>query len=60
MSLRSRVEAIEAALAKQRGEYPFQLIWREDGETEAQARERAGLADWPGEVICCGWIEENL
>ena len=46
-----RMEAIDAALAKQYGETGYKLLVRDDGETDDQARERAGLAGWLGPVI---------
>lgn len=51
MQLTKRLEAIEAALAKQYGETGYRLVVRADDETDDQARERAGLKGWPGDVI---------
>ena len=38
-------------LEKQHGEAGLKLVLLEDGETEEESRERAGLADWPGHII---------
>lgn len=46
-----RLEAVEAALAEQYGEAGYKRVVRADGETDDQARERAGLADWRGPVM---------
>lgn len=55
-----RIEAIEAALAKQYGEAGYKLIVRAEGETDDQARERAGLKGWPGPVIYFSEADANL
>jgi len=46
-NLETRVKKLE----KQCGETGYKLVLLEDGETEEEARERAGLADWPGHII---------
>ena len=46
-----RLQAIEAALQKQCNEAGFKLAHRAKGETDEQAKARAGLADWTGAVI---------
>lgn len=51
MNMAKRLEALEAALAKQSGDTDCRLVVRADGETDEQARERAGLAAWPGPVL---------
>ena len=51
MNLTKRVEAVEAALAKQSGETGYKLATRSDGESEAVARERVGLGDCRGQVV---------
>ena len=46
-----RLQAIEAALQKQSNEVGYKLAFREEGETDEQAKARAGIADWTGPVI---------
>jgi len=55
-----RMEAVEAALAKQYGETGYKLVVRADDETDDQARERAGLTDWLGPVIYFSEADANL
>jgi len=51
-----RVEALE----RQRGGTGYKLVVHADGETEVQARERAGLADWPGVIIYMSEADAKL
>ena len=51
MRLTKRVDAVEAALAKQNGDTGYKTVVRADGESDNKARKRAGLADWPGVII---------
>ena len=51
MKLTKRVDAVEAALAKQNGDTGYKIVVLADGESDNQARKRAGLADWPGLVF---------
>ena len=60
MNLTKRLEAVEAAVAKQCGDLDTKFIWRNDGETESEAQERAGLTDWKGEIMCFSWIDTQL
>ncbi len=46
-NLDTRVKKLE----KQCGETRCKAVLREDGDTEEEARERAGLADWAGQII---------
>ncbi|MDZ4252669.1 MAG: hypothetical protein U1A72_08885 [Sulfuritalea sp.] len=55
-----RLEAVETALAKQYGETGYRLVVRADGETDNQARARAGLTDWRGPVIYFSEADANL
>lgn len=59
MSLTKRMEAIEAALAKQHGG-GYQVIVSLDDESESYARARTGLTDWTGPVICLSVADANL
>lgn len=59
MTLSQRLEAVEEALAKRNGESGLKLVVRADCEAEEEARERAGLADWPGLIICLDAIDEK-
>lgn len=60
MNISKRLEAVETALAKQRGDYGIKLAFLEEGETEEQARGRARLIDWKGELIFVSRIDANL
>jgi hypothetical protein len=60
MNLRKRIEAVEAALSQQCGEMGFKLIHRAAGESEEQAKARAGLADWSGAAIFIGFPYKGL
>lgn len=51
MNLTKRLEAIEAAIAKQCGEGAPKLVLRADDETDEEARARAGLTGWAGVVV---------
>ena len=51
MNLTKRLEAVEAAIAKQCGDDAPKLVLRADDETDDEARARAGLTDWPGVVV---------
>ena len=51
MNLTKRINAVEAALARELGDLDYKLVIREDEETEDEARKRAGLTNWPGPVI---------
>lgn len=60
MNLTKRLEAVESAIRKQCGEDAPKLILRNDDETDDEARARAGLADWPGVVVCLSEDDINL
>ena len=47
----SRLEALEAALAKQRGDFISKVVTVKYGENRDDAIARAGLADWPGTIV---------
>lgn len=51
MSKTKRLETLELAIAKQRGDNLPKLVPRADEETDDEARARAGLADWPGTAV---------
>ena len=51
MSLKRRMDAIKAELARQNGEAGFKVVLRATDESDNEARMRLGLADWPGLVI---------
>jgi len=51
MRLTNRVKALESALAKKNGQTGYKLVVRTDGESDNEARKRAGLAEWPGMVF---------
>lgn len=40
-----------AELERKHGGTSIKLVMRADGETDSEARARAGLADWPGVVV---------
>ena len=46
-----RLEALEMALVIKGGDCIRCFIRKSDDETQAQARERLGLTDWPGILI---------
>ncbi len=46
-NLDTRVKKLE----QQYGTTGCKVVLLEDGETEEEARARAGLADWPGQII---------
>jgi hypothetical protein len=46
-SLSRRLERVEKRICP----VGFEVVVQRDGETKEQARERAGLAEWPGTVI---------
>jgi hypothetical protein len=52
MSMSKRLDALEAELDRQSGSQSMKVIVIKDGETEAEARERCGLTDHKGLVIC--------
>jgi hypothetical protein len=52
MSMTKRLDALEAELDRQSGNANMRVIIINDGETEADARERCGLTDHKGLVIC--------
>ncbi|MCX7165704.1 MAG: hypothetical protein NTV11_05460 [Rhodocyclales bacterium] len=51
MNMAKRLEALETAHAQQGGDSIRCYIRETDDETEAQARERLGLTDWPGLLL---------
>ena len=51
MSLTKRVEAVEMAAARRDGEVCYKIVLTDVGETEEEARVRAGLTDWNGRII---------
>jgi len=52
MNINKRLDALEAELDRQSGKHDMKVIVIHDGETEAEARERNGLTDHKGPVIC--------
>lgn len=46
-NLDTRVKKLE----EHYGETGCKVVLREDGDTDEEARERAGLTDWPGQII---------
>jgi len=60
MNLTKRLEAVEAALARELGDLNYKLVIRKDNETEDEARKRARLADWPGTIIFLSVSDANL
>ena len=52
MNMTKRMDALEAELDRQSGSQSMKVIIIKDGETEADARERCGLTDHKGLVIC--------
>lgn len=46
-TLESRIVELE----RQHGGDGVKLVLRADGETDDEARARAGLADWPGVIV---------
>lgn len=54
------IESRIAALERQSGGTSYKLVMREDGETNDEARERAGLADWTGPVIVISFGDNKL
>ena len=60
MRLTRRLEAVETALAKELGETGYKLVVRMDGEAEDEARERAGLSEWPGPVVFFSEMDAKL
>lgn len=46
-TLENRIEELE----RQHGGTGYKLVVRADGETNSEARVRAGLADWRGAII---------
>jgi hypothetical protein len=59
MNLTKRIEAVEAALAKQSGETGIKVMLLQVGETEEQARERLGLTDWKGQALCVVFVDST-
>ena len=55
-----RLEAIEKALAKVSGESFFKVAHQESDETKEQAKARAGLSDWGGQMIFIRFAYANL
>jgi len=51
MNLTKRLDAVEASLAQQTGDFIRCFTRKDDTETDKQARERLGLSDWPGVLI---------
>lgn len=60
MRLKERVELVELAMARQRGDLNYKLVVRADGETDDETKRRAGLADWQGPVIFISEIEAKI
>lgn len=55
-TMKNRVRVLE----QQSGATSYKLVMREDGETNDEARERAGLADWQGQVIFLSFADTKL
>ena len=60
MNITKRLEAIEAAIAKQHGGDIRLAIRANDDETDQEARARLGLLDWPGVVVLLSDDDVNL
>ena len=60
MNITKRLEAIEAAIAKQHGGDIRLAIRANDDETDQEARARLGLLDWPGVVVLLSDDAVNL
>ena len=60
MNLTKRIEAVESAIAKQCGDGALKLVLRDDGETDDEARARAGLTDWCGVAVFLSNDDINL
>lgn len=56
----TKLENRIAELERQHGGDGVKMILREDGETNEQARERAGLIGWAGQVIFVSFVDANL
>lgn len=55
-TLKNRIEELE----RQHGGTGYKLVVRADGETDSEARARAGLADWPGVIIFVSEADAKL
>jgi hypothetical protein len=60
MNMTKRLEAIEAAIAKQHGGNVRLAIRANEDETNEEARARLGLLDWPGVVVLLSNDDVNL
>ena len=60
MNITKRLEAIEAAIAKQHGGDIRLAIRANDDETDHEVRARLGLLDWPGVVVLLSDDDVNL
>lgn len=56
----SKIEQRISALERQSGAASYKLVMRKDGETNDEAREREGLADWTGPVIFISFVDVKL
>ena len=54
------IEQRIAELERRHGGDGVKLILCEDGETKEQARERAGLIGWAGQVIFVSFVDAHL
>lgn len=60
MNMTKRMDALEAELDRQSGSQSMKVIIINDGETEAEARERNGLTDHKGQVIFISFVDAGL
>ena len=60
MNLAKRLEAVEAAVAKELGETNYKMVWKENDQTEEEAKVKAGLSDFNGTIIFFSWDDANL
>lgn len=56
----NNLESRIAELERQHGGTGYKLVVRADGETDSEARARAGLADWPGAIIFVSEADAKL
>lgn len=49
--LTKRLEALEAAIARQHGADIKFVVRADDDESDEEAKERAGLSDYPGAIV---------
>lgn len=60
MNMAKRLKALEAALTKRHGGNILLAVRANDAETDGQVRERLGLQEWPGVVVCLSDADVKL